>query len=156
MVVRTSLYLKESGIITKWYRLCLLKILSFRKELFCGTGGFSAGFEASAPSAYSTRFGVDILPIALETFKSNHTAAETIQGDIRKVSCKEVERLTGLRPGDVSVIMGGPPCRGFSSIRPFRSTKLDDPRNTLFEQFANFVAVGRKSSSRSAMPFPRC
>ncbi len=108
-------------------------------DLFCGTGGFSAGFEASAPSVFSTRFGVDILPIALETFKANHSSAETICGDIRKVSCKEVEKITGLRPGDVGVIMGGPPCQGFSSIRPFRSTKLDDPRNSLFEQFANFV-----------------
>jgi len=108
-------------------------------DLFCGTGGFSAGFESSMPDAFTTRFGVDILPIALETFKANHPDAETICGDIRKLSCKEVEKITGLRPGDVSVIMGGPPCQGFSSIRPFRSTKLDDPRNTLFEQFANFV-----------------
>ncbi len=91
------------------------------------------------PATFTTRFGVDILPIALETFKANHPDAETICGDIRKLSCKEVENITGLRPGDVSVIMGGPPCQGFSSIRPFRSTKLDDPRNTLFEQFANFV-----------------
>ncbi len=91
------------------------------------------------PDTFTTRFGVDILPIALETFKANHPDAETICGDIRKLSCKEVENITGLRPGDVSVIMGGPPCQGFSSIRPFRSTKLDDPRNTLFEQFANFV-----------------
>jgi DNA (cytosine-5)-methyltransferase 1 len=108
-------------------------------DLFCGTGGFSAGFESSMPATFTTRFGVDILPIALETFKANHPDAETICGDIRKLSCKEVENITGLRPGDVSVIMGGPPCQGFSSIRPFRSTKLDDPRNTLFEQFANFV-----------------
>jgi len=108
-------------------------------DLFCGTGGFSAGFESSMPDTFTTRFGVDILPIALETFKANHPDAETICGDIRKLSCKEVEKITGLRPGDVSVIMGGPPCQGFSSIRPFRSTKLDDPRNTLFEQFANFV-----------------
>jgi len=91
------------------------------------------------PGVFTTRFGIDILPTALETFKANHSNAETICGDIRKISCKEVEKITGLRPGDVGVIMGGPPCQGFSSIRPFRSTKLDDPRNTLFEQFANFV-----------------
>jgi DNA (cytosine-5)-methyltransferase 1 len=108
-------------------------------DLFCGTGGFSAGFESAMPGVFTTRFGIDILPTALETFKANHSNAETICGDIRKISCKEVEKITGLRPGDVGVIMGGPPCQGFSSIRPFRSTKLDDPRNTLFEQFANFV-----------------
>ena len=37
------------------------------------------------------------------------------------------------------MIIGGPPCQGFSSIRPFRSANEDDPRNSLFEQFANFV-----------------
>ena len=40
---------------------------------------------------------------------------------------------------DVDVIVGGPPCQGFSSIRPFRSTNDDDPRNSLFEEYASFV-----------------
>lgn len=37
------------------------------------------------------------------------------------------------------MIVGGPPCQGFSSIRPFRSTNDDDPRNSLFEEYASFV-----------------
>ncbi len=40
---------------------------------------------------------------------------------------------------EVDVIVGGPPCQGFSSIRPFRSAKEDDPRNSLFEEFAGHV-----------------
>lgn len=114
-------------------------------DLFCGTGGFSSGLEAAVPGMFKTRLGVDILPDALSTFRANHEQAEVIQGDIRKISCKEIERITGLRPGDVAVIIGGPPCQGFSSIRPFRSTSHDDPRNTLFEQFANFVYYFRPS-----------
>lgn len=108
-------------------------------DLFCGTGGFSHGIEKAAKGNLKTRLGVDILPDALETFKANHSDAEVIRGDIRKVSCKYVEELTGLRRGDVAVIAGGPPCQGFSSIRPFRSSLRDDQRNSLFEQFANFV-----------------
>jgi site-specific DNA-cytosine methylase len=42
-------------------------------------------------------------------------------------------------PGELALIIGGPPCQGFSSIRPFRSATEDDPRNTLFEQFASFA-----------------
>jgi len=108
-------------------------------DLFCGTGGFSHGIEKASKYNLRTRLGVDILPDALETFKANHAEAEAIKGDIRKLSCKHVENLTGLRRGDVAVIAGGPPCQGFSSIRPFRSSLRDDPRNSLFEQFANFV-----------------
>jgi len=108
-------------------------------DLFCGTGGFSHGIEKAAKGQLRTRLGVDILPDALKTFKANHAEAEAIKGDIRKLSCKDIENLTGLRPGDVAVIAGGPPCQGFSSIRPFRSSLHDDPRNSLFEQFANFV-----------------
>lgn len=46
---------------------------------------------------------------------------------------------TKLSRGMVDVIVGGPPCQGFSSIRPFRSTNDDDPRNSLFEEYASFV-----------------
>jgi DNA (cytosine-5)-methyltransferase 1 len=47
--------------------------------------------------------------------------------------------MTELAPGDVDVIIGSPPCQGFSSIRPFRSLTFDDPRNTLFESYALLV-----------------
>lgn len=114
-------------------------------DLFCGTGGFSHGIEASAPNHYSTRLGVDVLGAAVDTFKANHPAASAVQGDIRGISCKDIEGRTGLRRGEVSVIVGGPPCQGFSSIRPFRSSEIDDPRNTLFEQFANYVNYFRPS-----------
>ncbi len=108
-------------------------------DLFCGTGGFSSGFQSALPEKYQTRLGIDILPDALRTFKANHKNAEVMHGDIRKISCREIANDTGLKRGDVSVIVGGPPCQGFSSIRPFRSSHRDDPRNSLFEQFVNFV-----------------
>ena len=40
---------------------------------------------------------------------------------------------------ELDLIIGGPPCQGFSSIRPFRSCQEDDPRNSLFEEYASFV-----------------
>lgn len=107
-------------------------------DLFCGTGGFSYGMEKSA-KGFSTRFGIDVLPIATETFRSNHKAAATLCKDIRKVRRTEVKEITKLKKDQVDVIVGGPPCQGFSSIRPFRSTNDDDPRNTLFEEYASFV-----------------
>lgn len=107
-------------------------------DLFCGTGGFSYGMEHSS-LGFTTRFGIDVLPIATQTFQKNHPKATVLAGDIRRVRRNEVQDLTNLGRGQVDVIVGGPPCQGFSSIRPFRSTNDDDPRNTLFEEYASFV-----------------
>lgn len=108
-------------------------------DLFCGTGGFSKGFENASSGVFSTVFGNDYLPVAIETFKLNHKDAFALCGDIRKIRCEDVQKKLQLKKGDLDLIIGGPPCQGFSSIRPFRSSNEDDPRNTLFEEFARFV-----------------
>mgnify|MGYP000898318980 CR=1 FL=1 len=110
-------------------------------DLFCGTGGFSLGFEKGNDEGhhFATRFGMDILPIAVDTFKRNHPQAYGLAGDIRRVRRSEIAERLGLQRGEVDVIIGGPPCQGFSSIRPFRSCNEDDPRNSLFEEYASFV-----------------
>ncbi len=108
-------------------------------DLFCGTGGFSKGFERAGNAKYETLFGVDILPISVRTFSLNHPGALAISGDIRRLHCHEIQERLKLKPGELDLIIGGPPCQGFSSIRPFRSSAEDDSRNNLFEQFANFV-----------------
>lgn len=107
-------------------------------DLFCGTGGFSYGMEQSGLN-FSTRFGIDVLPIATQTFGRNHRNATVFANDIRKVRRNQVRELTKLARGELDVIVGGPPCQGFSSIRPFRSTNDDDARNSLFEEYASFV-----------------
>lgn len=112
-----------------------LKIL----DLFCGTGAFSKGFENAANAQYQTVFGIDLLKIAIATFKQNHPHAIALAQDIRQLQPKDVQSLVNLKRGELDVIIGGPPCQGFSSIRPFRSSLEDDPRNSLFENFADFV-----------------
>ncbi len=108
-------------------------------DLFCGTGGISNGFENSTNGIFKTILGADILPTSLKTFKLNHPHATTYCGDIRKLRRKEIAEALKISAGEIDVIVGGPPCQGFSSIRPFRSTNDDDPRNSLFEEFASFV-----------------
>jgi DNA (cytosine-5)-methyltransferase 1 len=107
-------------------------------DLFCGTGGFSYGFE-QADARYKTQFGTDLLPIAIQTFLANHKNTVGMAQDIRTIRRKVLSEKLNIRPGEVDVIIGGPPCQGFSSIRPFRSSKEDDPRNNLFEEFASFI-----------------
>lgn len=108
-------------------------------DLFCGTGGFSKGLENSSEGNFDVRFGIDLLETSVETFKLNHENAIGLSRDIRTVRRHEVEALTGIKKGELDVLVGGPPCQGFSSIRPFRSSNDDDPRNSLFEEYASFV-----------------
>jgi DNA (cytosine-5)-methyltransferase 1 len=106
-------------------------------DLFCGTGGFSKGFENTG--FFEVVYGIDILAPSVETFRLNHPNALGIAGDIRKTSRVDVSERLGMGRGEVDVIIGGPPCQGFSSIRPNRSTNYNDPRNNLFEEFAAYV-----------------
>ena len=64
-------------------------------DLFCGTGGFSAGFE-SGGHGFTTRFGIDVLPVAIETFKRNHPDAVGSAGDIRKARRSEIAERLGM------------------------------------------------------------
>lgn len=104
-------------------------------DLFCGVGGFSTGFESTGE--FEVVAGVDLLGDRLETFCANHAAANGFGGDIRVLSGDDL-----LRDGPSPfVVIGGPPCQGFSSIRPFRAIDWNDPRNNLGEEFCRVVAV---------------
>jgi len=98
-------------------------------DLFCGAGGFSHGLEASGACAVTA--GLDLLNDRIHTFSLNHPHASAMATDIRTVSLDSLKR-TALNP---DVIVGGPPCQGFSSIRPFRNLTEGDPRNSLAEYF---------------------
>ncbi|MCG2685202.1 MAG: DNA cytosine methyltransferase [Planctomycetales bacterium] len=106
-------------------------------DLFCGTGGFSQGFMQAGD--FTVVLGIDIKKDAVETFSANNSEAIAIADDIRNVRVRDVaDRLGGVRDR-IDVIVGGPPCQGFSSIRPYRSINEDDRRNNLFEQYTVFV-----------------
>jgi len=102
-------------------------------DLFCGVGGLSYGFEMH--EEFQVVAGVDLLIDRLQTFSSNHGAANAYGQDIHTLSTDVLENENP-RP---FVIMGGLPCQGFSSIRPFRNIKRNDPRNSLTEEFCRIV-----------------
>ena len=105
-------------------------------DLFCGTVDSQRLREH-----WAVRGGVRnrYLACVCRHFRLNHPAAVALVDDIGSVRLQQVAELTGLGRGEVDVIVGGPPCQGFSSIRPFRSADEDDPRNSLFEEFAAHI-----------------
>lgn len=94
-------------------------------DLFCGCGGLSKGFEEAG---YSILIGVDFEQSALNTFNHNHKGAKGIRLDLSQsesfdIIDKEMDGRT------VDVIIGGPPCQGFSLTGP---RNFDDARNKLY------------------------
>lgn len=83
--------------------------------------------------------GLELLPASANTFAANHLNAKIINGDIRKITPDIFSEITNIKPEDIQLVIGGPPCQGFSSIRPFRSLEENDPRNNLYESFALYV-----------------
>jgi DNA (cytosine-5)-methyltransferase 1 len=110
-------------------------------DLFCGTGGFSKGLEKSG--AFKIVAGIDLLAEAVGTFRLNHPDALALNANICSLSPEAASSQLQLRGESVDVIVGGPPCQGFSSIRPHRSTDWEDPRNSLFNEFALYVEYFR-------------
>lgn len=106
-------------------------------DVFCGTGGFSTGFERTG--GFQVVSGIDLLPDRIDTFHANHRNARAICADITTVDADQL--LEGCPTPEV--IIGGPPCQGFSSIRPFRTLTEKDRRNNLFEHFALMVDAVR-------------
>jgi len=108
-------------------------------DLFCGTGGFSKGFENATGGHYRVVLGVDIRRDSLATFKANHDEALALCQDIRGVDWHHMRESLDMKRGELGVVIGGPPCQGFSSLRPHRSSNVNDPRNDLFLAFVACV-----------------
>lgn len=109
-------------------------------DLFCGTGALSYGLEAYS-SKLQTVAGIDTDAAAAKTTALNHPEAEIVCDSIERVSPEKLLSLA--RVTSIDVVVGGPPCQGFSSLRPSRGLDLDDPRNSLYKQFVKYVQVLR-------------
>lgn len=103
-------------------------------DLFCGCGGFSKGFEQAG---FNVRFGIDLWNDAVVTYKHNFPNAVALNKDITKVSGKDILNATKLTKKDIDVIIGGPPCQGFSVSG---KRLLDDERNVLYKSFVEIVS----------------
>lgn len=103
-------------------------------DLFCGAGGLSLGFKQSG---YKTVLANDFEQLCIETYRYNHPEIpddKVVCGDIRELSKKINEYITE----DVDVVIGGPPCQGFSSANKHHRV-IDDPRNELYKYFLKCV-----------------
>lgn len=104
-------------------------------DLFCGAGGLSKGFEMAG---FEVVFGIDLDSTCMRTFKRNHPSAATVSEplNIEDLTEDKLQKLLGNRK--IDVVVGGPPCQGFS-LAGRRDPK--DPRNSLFMHFVRIVGI---------------
>ena len=107
-------------------------------DLFCGAGGLSLGF---IQEGFRISLANDIEPCCIDTYAHNHPEMprrNIVLGDIRTL----VDNIHGLmRFPEVDVIVGGPPCQGFSMAN--RQRLIDDPRNHLYKNYVRAVNLVR-------------
>ncbi len=105
-------------------------------DLFSGSGGFSLGFDNKG---FQNVFSVDIEPSFCETYKYNFPKHQLIEKDICNLSDAEITYLKEY--AEIDVVIGGPPCQGFSMAGNIGRKFIDDPRNKLFKEFVRVVKV---------------
>lgn len=104
-------------------------------DLFAGAGGFSLGFEQAGFNIYAA---IERDEWASETLSKNHKNTVVYTIDIEKLSNDFIYK--NFVDKNIDVIIGGPPCQGFS-IANKNSGDPKDPRNSLFREFIRIVAI---------------
>ena len=96
-------------------------------DLFSGAGGLSKGF---LDAGFDVVLGVDFDEAALETFKKNHGSAEAMKLDLfNHENIDVIVNYLEERKIKLDVLVGGPPCQGFSIAGP---RDMNDKRNSLY------------------------
>lgn len=102
-------------------------------DLFCGCGGLSEGFQGAG---FHTVAGLDVNINMVKTFAFNHPGSHAILGDITCLAPEDLFQDPKIKREDIALVMGGPPCQGFSTVGDRHAA---DPRNRLFYEFVRFV-----------------
>lgn len=129
------------GLLDKLYnskRAELQKDFANKKDLtlvdfFCGAGGLSLGF---VEEGFNVKLANDIQDVCIETYKYNHPelpSSKIIEGDIKEI----VDNVENYIDTDIDIVVGGPPCQGFSEAN--RQRVIDDPRNKLYKYYVKAV-----------------
>ena len=109
-------------------------------DIFSGCGGLSLGMERAG---FRTLAAVDSNKEAVTVYRHNFPhVPHVLERDLTKFGPDELARL--IKRTDVEVIIGGPPCQGFSIVRKRDGANhgdrlIDDPRRLLYKQFLNYV-----------------
>jgi DNA (cytosine-5)-methyltransferase 1 len=109
-------------------------------DLFCGCGGFSFGLGRGG---FTVLAAIDFNPEAISVLKANfRNIAHILEKDLTSFAPRELATLIGA--AKVDVIVGGPPCQGFSWVRQRDGSNsgprmVEDKRRYLYREFLHYV-----------------
>lgn len=135
-----DLFHKDGNIFKNYVGSFIAKLIEEEKfspnivDFFCGAGGLSLGF---VQEGFKINFANDIEPSCVETYQFNHPTVPK-----ENVICKNIDDILEdvskyQRFENVDLVIGGPPCQGFSTAN--RQRIIDDPRNKLYKSFVKAV-----------------
>ncbi|MGH8906959.1 MAG: DNA cytosine methyltransferase [Egibacteraceae bacterium] len=103
-------------------------------DLFCGAGGISLGLERAG---YRVLAAVDVDRACAQTHRRNLPEQRVLLRDIRDLSASALAAAADLAPRELDLLIGGPPCQGYSIIG---RRLVHDERNDLFREFLRLGA----------------
>ena len=112
-------------------------------SMFSGAMGLDIGLERTV--RFHVIACVEKEPVFCETISTNQRAGRLYRGlrvfesDVSELDPHEVLQAVGLKPGELHLLTGGPPCQPFSTAGKRRTAQ--DPRGTLLWQFLRFIKV---------------
>lgn len=106
-------------------------------DLFSGCGGFGLGAEAAG---YSVIAAVDIEPKLQSAYRLNFPNTQALHADVSQLGASEWRTFFGKEKTRLDLIIGGPPCQGFSRMG---LRNIEDPRNELISHYFRHVTMLR-------------
>ena len=107
-------------------------------DIFSGAGGLSHGLR---DAGFHVLGGVELLPHARETYLLNHPES-VLFSDVRAIDKDELLRQLNIKPGELDLLAGCPPCQGFSTMRTKnRAEPAEDERNELIFDFIKMAEI---------------
>lgn len=104
-------------------------------SLFAGAGGCSLGFSEYGVQVLGA---YDIWEEAVATYNHNFEGNKAHVTDLARCDFNEIRESLGLQRGELDLIIGGPPCQGFSTLG---KRGEDDPRNLLLLNYAKALEI---------------
>jgi DNA (cytosine-5)-methyltransferase 1 len=105
-------------------------------DLFAGAGGLSNGFEQT--NKFEVKVAVEINKNARKTYQINHHSDVILHEDITKLKYKKDDGTLHDEYSDIDVIIGGPPCQGFSNANRQKNTLLSS-NNQLVKEYLRAI-----------------
>lgn len=101
-------------------------------DIFCGCGGMSWGLHKSG---IEVLLGIDSDEKYIQSFRKNFGKEKTSCMDIREVRGKDILSNLGIMRGELDLLVGGPPCQGFSKNTPVSRRNADSDNNLLINEY---------------------